>query len=146
MKPSLLLSYRQLEKMYRIQTVCMLPWTRGKPGGKEGLQSKTSGRTSATRGDGDRDRWVNGWIDGGRDTYCCRACRSRRAGADRERSEAPSSFTLLLSHTLLPSYVLRSLISLLSVQNLFPILDFLKKQNTFVSQGKAQKSMRRKRK
>ncbi|MEQ2283852.1 hypothetical protein AMECASPLE_015807 [Ameca splendens] len=62
-------------------------------------------------------------MEGCRNTYCCRECRSRRAGANHERSEAPSSFTLLLSLTLLLSYVLRSLILVLSVKNPCLILD-----------------------
>lgn len=72
---------------------------------------------------GRKVRWVEmrTWRDGGmdewRDTYCCKECRSRRAGADRERSEAPSSFALLLSLSALFSYVLRSLISPLFAKN-----------------------------
>lgn len=53
------------------------------------------------------------YIDGWRDTYCCKGCRSRRAGAGREHWGAPSSFPLPVSVTLPRSYGFSSSLPLL---------------------------------
>lgn len=58
------------------------------------------------------DEWrgVKWWRRG---TYCCKGCRSRRAGAGREHWGAPSSFPLPVSVALPLSYVFSSSLQLL---------------------------------
>lgn len=65
---------------------------------RRGLLGKMA-RSEDERTRSDGKRRMDGWMD----TYCCRECRSRTAGADHEHWGAPSSFPLPDSLTLLLS-------------------------------------------